>query len=61
MGTISGLDLDDVVLLKGKYVVGRHGIEVEVSVNQASIDRKLAIRRVNRQLEGRTVKSNTCG
>lgn len=51
---------DNVVLLKGQYVVGANGIkQLMVSVDPATIERKLAIRELNAQLEGRISKSQT--
>jgi hypothetical protein len=64
MGTISQAAVylnEDVVLLQGNYVQGRSGREIVVVVTPASIDRKLAIRRINRQIAGWTAKSNTYG
>ena len=51
---------DQVVLIQGQYVRGPSGNEqLMVSIDPATIERKLAIRELNAQLEGRTVKSHT--
>jgi hypothetical protein len=50
---------ENVILLQGQYVVGPSGRELVVSVAPAAVNRKLAIRQINGQLEGRTAKSNT--
>lgn len=50
----------NVVFIKGQYVVGANGIkQLMVSVDPATIERKLAIRELNAQLEGRVLKSQT--
>lgn len=51
---------DQVVLVQGKYIKRESGDNLlVVSVDPASIERKLAIRELNAQLEGRTIKSQT--
>jgi hypothetical protein len=51
---------DNVVLVKGQYVIGANGVkQLMVSVDPATIERKLAIRELNAQLEGRILKSHT--
>jgi hypothetical protein len=50
---------EDVVLVQGRYVSVRNYRELLVSVAPTEINRKLAIRHINEQLEGRTSKSNT--
>jgi hypothetical protein len=51
---------DNVVLIKGQYVVGADGVkQLMVTVDPATIERKLAIRELNAQLEGRILKSHT--
>ena len=51
---------EDVVLISGRIVSSSQGSnEVLISVEPAAIDRKLAIRSLNRTLQGGTAKSNT--
>jgi hypothetical protein len=50
---------ENVILLQGQLVNGPSGRELLVSVAPAVINRKLAIRQINGQIEGRTMKSNT--
>jgi hypothetical protein len=49
----------DVVLISGRLISTDGANEVLISVEPATIDRKLAIRNLNRALQGETVKSNT--
>jgi len=56
----SGHSRQEVVLVQGRYVQGIYGeSEVSVSVVPATVERKLAIRQINEQLQGRTLQSNT--
>ena len=50
----------DKIMLSGKLIeqTGR-GTMVQVSVEPAAVEKKLAIRRMNEKLEGRTIKSTT--
>jgi hypothetical protein len=51
---------DNVVLIQGRYIVGSSGDkQLMVSIDPATIERKLAIRGLNAQIEGRTLKSKT--
>ena len=51
---------DQVVLIQGQYVNELSGEkQLMVSIDPATIERKLAIRELNAQLDGRTVKSHT--
>ena len=48
---------NQVILIQGKYV--NEGNHLMVAISPASIEKKLAIRELNAQLEGRTIKSQT--
>jgi len=49
-----------VVLVQAQYVSGPSGSkQLMVSIDPAAIERKLAIRELNAQIDGRTVKSHT--
>lgn len=48
---------DQVVLIQGRYVSGDK--QLMVSVDPAAFERKLAIRELNAQLEGRDLKHQT--
>ena len=52
---------DQVVLIQGRYVSGESGDKqlIMVSVDPVAFERKLAIRELNAQLEGRNPKSQT--
>jgi hypothetical protein len=51
---------DQVVLIQGRYVCGESGDkQLMVSVDPVAFERKLAIRELNAQLEGRNPKSQT--
>jgi hypothetical protein len=55
-----GVSSEGVVFLQGQNVTDQHGVkELMVSFDPAAIERKFAIRHLNEQLEGRTVKSDT--
>lgn len=47
--------LDDLIMVPGQYVGG----DLSFSVAPASVKRKLEVRRLNVQVEGRTLPSNT--
>jgi hypothetical protein len=49
----------DVVLVQGRYFTGNGGRELVASLTPATVNRKLAIRQINMQLKGGTVKSDT--
>jgi hypothetical protein len=56
----TGLSARDVVLISGRLISGSQGnSEVAISIEPTLVDRKLAIRELNGQLQGRTTKSNT--
>jgi hypothetical protein len=55
----NGALTQDVVLISGRLISTRGANEVLISVEPATIDRKLAIRNLNRTLQGGTAKSNT--
>lgn len=56
----SGLSSEGVLMIQGHYVAQeKGGVQLVVTVDPAAIDRKIAIRMVNDQIEGRTPRSNT--
>jgi hypothetical protein len=61
--TTVGISAKDVVLIPGRLVRGRPGSaeksEVQLSIEPRSVSRKLAIRRLNDQMEGRSIPSTT--
>lgn len=55
-----GPSSEGLLLVQGRYVAqDKGGVQLVVTVDPAAIDRKIAIRRVNDQIEGRTLRSNT--
>ncbi len=56
----TGISAEGRLMVQGRLVEGSQGgYQVVVTIDPAAVDRKLAIRKMNDQLEGRSPRSNT--
>jgi hypothetical protein len=56
----TGISVDGRLMVQGRLIQESQGrYQVVVTIDPAAVDRKLAIRKLNDQLEGRSPQSNT--